>query len=221
VSGPVRVVIADDQALVRDGIRLILGTEPDVEVVAEASDGAEAARAAERYQPDVVLMDVRMPGTDGIEGTRRIHAATAAGTTPVLVLTTFEDDEVLWGAIQAGAAGFVLKDTTADDLIRAVRVVAGGGSWLDPRVTPRVLHAVRARDVPAAVGAVGRLSERETEVLRLMASGANNAEIAAALVVSERTVKSHVGAIFSKLDVRDRAGAIVVAYESGLATPRR
>ena len=216
-GGVVRVVVADDQALVRDGIRLILGTEPDVEVVAEAADGADAARAVERYQPDVVLMDVRMPGTDGIEGTRRIQATVSPP--PVLVLTTFEDDEVLWGAIQAGAAGFVLKDTTADDLIRAVRTVAGGGSWLDPRVTPRVLDAVRARGVPAAVGAVARLSERETEVLKLMASGANNAEIARSLVVSERTVKSHVGAIFSKLSVRDRAGAIVLAYESGLTTP--
>lgn len=216
-GGVVRVVVADDQALVRDGIRLILGTEPDVEVVAEAADGAEAARAVERYQPDVVLMDVRMPGTDGIEGTRRIRATVTPP--PVLVLTTFEDDEVLWGAIQAGAAGFVLKDTTADDLIRAVRTIAGGGSWLDPRVTPRVLDAVRARGVPAAVGAVARLSERETEVLKLMASGANNGEIARSLVVSERTVKSHVGAIFSKLAVRDRAGAIVLAYESGLTTP--
>lgn len=217
MSETIRVVVADDQALVRDGIRLILGTEPDLEVVAEASDGAEAARAAERYQPQVVLMDVRMPDVDGIEGTRRIRSATSPP--PVLVLTTFEDDEVLWGAIQAGAAGFVLKDTTADDLVRAVRTVAGGGSWLDPRVTPRVLDALRTRAVPAAVGAVTRLSERETEVLRLMASGANNAEIARTLVVSERTVKSHVGAIFSKLNVRDRAGAIVLAYESGITTP--
>jgi DNA-binding NarL/FixJ family response regulator len=217
VTSTVRVVIADDQALVRDGIRLILGTEPDLEVVAEAADGAEAARVAERYQPDVVLMDVRMPDVDGIEGTRRVRAQT--NPPPVLVLTTFEDDEVLWGAIEAGAAGFVLKDTTADDLIRAVRVVAGGGSWLDPRVTPRVLDAVRARSLPAATSAVSRLSDRETEVLKLMARGANNAEIARSLMVSERTVKSHVGAIFSKLAVRDRAGAIVLAYESGLTTP--
>jgi DNA-binding NarL/FixJ family response regulator len=211
----IRVVLADDQALVRAGIRLILVTEPDMDVVAECGDGATAADAAHRYRPDVVLMDVRMPDTDGLEGTRLITAR--SGAPPVLMLTTFDDDEVLWGAVQAGAAGFVLKDTEAQDLVRAVRVVAGGGSWLDPRVTPRVLSALRSRAVPSAAGAVRRLSERETEVLRLMASGANNAEIASALMVSERTVKSHVGAIFTKLDVRDRAGAIVLAFESGVA----
>jgi DNA-binding NarL/FixJ family response regulator len=135
----------------------------------------------------------------------------------VLVLTTFDDDDVLWGAIQAGAAGFVLKDAEADDLVRAVRAVAGGGSWLDTRVTPRVLGALRGRSSPGGSASLARLSDRETEVLRLMASGANNAEIASRLYVSERTVKSHVGAIFTKLGVRDRAGAIVLAFESGLA----
>jgi len=215
----IRVVLADDQALVRAGVGLILRTEDDIEVVAECGNGAEAAAAAGRYQPDIVLMDVRMPGTDGLEGTKRIRAQ--AGGPPVLMLTTFDDDEVLWGAVQAGAAGFLLKDTEADDLICAVRIVAAGGSWLDPRVTPRVLAAVRTRSVPAAHQAVSRLSERETEVLRLMASGANNAEIADALIVSERTVKSHVGAIFTKLGVRDRAGAIVLAFEAGIAGPPR
>jgi DNA-binding NarL/FixJ family response regulator len=210
----IRVVLADDQALVREGVTLILRTEGDIEVVADCSDGAGAAAAARRLQPDVVLMDVRMPGTDGLEGTRRLRDL--ADPPPVLMLTTYDDDDVLWGAIQAGAAGFVLKDTKADDLVRAVRAVAAGGSWLDPRVTPRVLGALRSRSTPAAVGAVGRLSDREREVLRLMASGANNTEIAEALLVSERTVKSHIGAIFSKLHVRDRAGAIVLAYESGL-----
>jgi DNA-binding NarL/FixJ family response regulator len=209
-----RVILADDQALVRAGLRLILGTEDDVEVVAECGDGAEALEAVRRYRPDVVLMDVRMPGTDGLEATARLRDDPSAP--PVLMLTTFDDDDVLWGAIEAGAAGFVLKDTEADELVRAVRAVASGGSWLDPRVTPRVLGALRARGVPSATSALNRLSERETEVLRLMASGANNAEIAAALFVSERTVKSHVGAIFTKLGVRDRAGAIVLAFESGV-----
>ncbi len=215
----IRVVLADDQALVRAGIGLILGTEDDIDVVAECGDGAAAAIAARRQRPDIVLMDVRMPGTDGLEGTRRIRADVDGP--PVLMLTTFDDDEVLWGAVQAGAAGFLLKDTEADELVRAVRVVAAGGSWLDPRVTPRVLAAVRTQSVPASSQAVTRLSERETEVLRLMASGANNAEIADALVVSERTVKSHVGAIFMKLGVRDRAGAIVMAFEAGVAGPPR
>jgi DNA-binding NarL/FixJ family response regulator len=215
----IRVVLADDQALVRAGVGLILRTEDDIEVVAECHDGAEAASATTRYHPDIVLMDVRMPGTDGLEGTRRIRSQRDGP--PVLILTTFDDDEVLWGAVQAGAAGFLLKDTGADELVRAVRLVAGGGSWLDPRVTPRVLAAVRTQSVPAAHRAVTRLSERETEVLRLMASGANNAEIADALIVSERTVKSHVSAIFAKLGVRDRAGAIVLAFEAGLAGPPR
>jgi DNA-binding NarL/FixJ family response regulator len=212
----IRVVLADDQALVRAGVTLILRTEADIEVVAECGDGAEAAEAARRYRPDVVLMDVRMPGTDGLQGTRQVAALPDAP--PVLMLTTFDDDEVLWGAIQSGAAGFVLKDTEAEDLVRAVRVVATGGSWLDPRVTPRVLGALRSRQPFASASAgLARLSERETEVLRLMASGANNSEIAGSLMVSERTVKSHVGAIFTKLGVRDRAGAIVLAFESGLA----
>lgn len=209
-----RVVLADDQALVRAGLTLILGTEDDIEVVAECGDGAEAIEAARRYRPDLVLMDVRMPGTDGLEATARLRDGPDGP--PVLMLTTFDDDDVLWGAIEAGAAGFVLKDTEADELVRAVRAVASGGSWLDPRVTPRVLGALRGRGVPAATSALSRLSERETEVLRLMASGANNAEIAGALFVSERTVKSHVGAIFTKLGVRDRAGAIVLAFESGV-----
>jgi DNA-binding NarL/FixJ family response regulator len=213
----IRVVLADDQALVREGVTLILRTEPDIEVVADCSNGADAALAAERHRPDIVLMDVRMPGTDGLDGTRRVRQLSDAP--PVLMLTTYDDDEVLWGAIQTGAAGFVLKDTTADDLVRAVRAVAGGGSWLDPRVTPRVLGALRSRSIPSAVGAVARLSDREREVLKLIASGANNTEIAQALIVSERTVKSHIGAIFSKLGVRDRAGAIVIAYEAGTTDP--
>lgn len=216
----IRIVLADDQPLVRAGLRLILGTEPDIEIVAECNDGAEAIEATRRHRPDAVLMDVRLPNLDGLAATIKIRDL--PHPPPVLMLTTFDDDEVLWGAIQGGAAGFVLKDTAPDDLLKAVRTVADGESWLDPRVTPRVLGALRRRSIPAAAGAIGRLTEREAEVLRLMAGGANNREIASTLHVSERTVKSHVGAIFTKLGVRDRAGAIVLAFESGLAgTPGR
>lgn len=210
-----RVVLADDQPLVRAGLRLILGTEPDIEIVAECDDGTAAVEATRAHLPELVLMDVRMPNVDGIAATAAIREH--ASPPPVLMLTTVDDDEVLWGAIQAGAAGFILKDSDPDELVRAVRTVAGGDSWLDPRVTPRVLGTLRARHVPTAATAVTNLSERETEVLRLMATGANNHEIADALHVSERTVKSHVGTIFGKLGVRDRAAAIVVAFESGLA----
>ncbi len=208
------VVLVDDQPLVRAGLRLILGTEPDLDIVAECDDGGAAVEATKAHRPAIVLMDVRMPGIDGIAATAAIRELLSPP--PVLMLTTFDDDEVLWGAIQAGAAGFILKDSDPDELLRAVRTVAGGASWLDPRVTPRVLGVLRSRAVPAAAGAINRLSGRETEVLRLMASGANNREIADTLHVSERTVKSHVGMIFSKLGVRDRAGAIVLAFESGI-----
>ena len=163
-------------------------------------------------------MDVRMPVLDGLEATRRIRAADGP---PVLVLTTFDDDDVLWGAVEAGAAGFLLKDTAADDIIRAIRTVADGGSWIDPRVTPRLLP--RLRDARPArrrsPSALEPLSEREVEVLALVARGASNAEIAAELFVSERTVKGHVGSIFTKLGARDRAAAIVLAYDAGLVTP--
>jgi DNA-binding NarL/FixJ family response regulator len=216
----IHLVLADDQPLVRAGLRLVLGTEPDIEIDAECSDGAEAIAATRRHRPDLVLMDVRMPNVDGLDATSAIREL--PNPPPVLMLTTFDDDDVLWGAIEHGAAGFVLKDTDPDELVRAVRTIAGGGSWLDTRVTPRVLRALRTRSVPSAAGAVGRLSDREAQVLRLMARGANNREIATAIHVSERTVKSHVGAIFTNLGVRDRAGAIVIAFESGLASaPRR
>ncbi len=216
----IRLVLADDQPLVRAGLRLILGSEPDIDIVAECNDGTEAVEATRQHRPDAVLMDVRMPNLDGLAATTRIRDL--PHPPPVLMLTTFDDDEVLWGAIQRGAAGFVLKDTAPDDLLKAVRTVADGESWLDPRVTPRVLGALRRRSIPAAAGAISRLTEREAEMLRLMATGSNNHEIAGTLHVSERTVKSHVGAIFTKLGVRDRAGAIVLAFESGLAgTPGR
>ena len=167
---------------------------------------------------DVVLMDVRMRGTDGITATRGLHER---GGPPVLVLTTFDEDEVLWGAIEAGAAGFVLKEASAEELIAATRAVAGGGSWLDPAVTARVLEVTRRTALPRRREAsrAGALTARELDVLRRMATGASNPEIAAALVVSEATVKTHVGSIFAKLGVRDRAGAIVFAYQHGIATP--
>jgi DNA-binding NarL/FixJ family response regulator len=168
---------------------------------------------------DVVLMDIRMPRLDGIEATRRLRAS--EGAPPVLVLTTFDEDELLWGAIEAGASGFVLKDTTADQLIAGVAAVAGGGAWFDPAVAPRVLTAYRGRVAPARREArrLDELTEREHDVLRLMSRGASNTEIAATLHVSEATVKTHVGSIFMKLDVRDRAGAIVYAFDHGVVQP--
>ena len=211
----VTVVLIDDQPLVRAGIAFILSTEPGFTVASEAGNGELRVRAVADHRPDVVLMDVRMPVMDGLEATRRIRAA---GGPPVLVLTTFDDDDVLWGAVEAGAAGFLLKDATADDIVRAVRTVADGGAWIDPRVTPRLMQALRtSRPVPPVV--LAALSEREVEVLTLLARGASNTEIAAELFVSERTVKGHVGSIFTKLGARDRAAAIVLAYDAGLVAP--
>ena len=218
VLGRLRVVLVDDQPLVRAGIAFILSTEPGMDVVAEAENGELGVVAVDAHRPDVVLMDIRMPVLDGLQATLRIRAADGP---PVLVLTTFDDDEVLWGAVESGAAGFLLKDTSADDMIRAVRAVAGGGSWLDPRVTPRLLDGLR-RARPAHVpeaAALARLSDRELEVLTLIARGSSNVEIAESLFVSERTVKGHVGSIFTKLGARDRAAAIVLAYDAGLVVP--
>jgi DNA-binding NarL/FixJ family response regulator len=214
----VRVVIVDDQPLVRSGIAFIIATEPGLRVVSEAPNGELGLVSVKNSKPHIVLMDIRMPVMDGITATRHLHDA---GGPPVLVLTTFDDDDVLWGALQAGAAGFLLKDTSADDLIAAIRTVAGGGSWLDPRVTPRVLAAVRdiRRTTRGGIRGLDDLSEREREVLTLIASGASNPEIAQVLVLSERTVKGHVGNIFAKLGTRDRAAAIILAFESGLVVP--
>lgn len=216
----IRLLLVDDQELVRAGLRLILSAEDDLEVVGEAPDGRAGVDAARALDPDVVLMDVRMPVLDGIEATRQLAAD---GGKRILALTTFEDDEVLWGIIEAGAAGFVLKDAPAADLVGAIRVTARGGSWLDPSVADRVLTVLRER--PGAVASAARhpvdpLTEREREVLRLVASGANNAEIAESLFVSERTVKGHISAIFAKLGVRDRPAAIIRAYDAGIVTPR-
>lgn len=218
-TGDVRVVVVDDQPLVRSGISFIISTEPGMHVVSEAPNGELGLLAVKNHNPDIVLMDIRMPVLDGISATRSLHESDGP---PVLVLTTFDDDDVLWGALQAGAAGFLLKDTPADDLIAAIRMVAKGGSWLDPRVTPRVLEAARdnRRVGGNEVRGFENLSQREVEVLALIASGASNLEIAEALHLSERTVKGHVSSIFTKLGARDRAAAIILAFEAGLVVPR-
>jgi DNA-binding NarL/FixJ family response regulator len=215
----IRVALVDDQAIVRAGLARILSPTDGFEVVAEYADGRQAVDELPALRPDVTLMDVRMPRLDGIAATERLSRG--AEPIPVLVLTTFGEDEVLWGAIEAGAAGFVLKDSSAEDLIAAVRAVAGGGAWFDPGVAPRVLERYRRVVAPATRDAVRLelLTDREHDVLRLMARGATNAEIAAALYVAEATVKTHVGSIFTKLGVRDRAAAIVFAYDHGVVTP--
>lgn len=215
----IRVALVDDQAIVRAGLARILAPEDGFEVVTECADGEEALAVLPDTRPNVVLMDVRMPRMDGIEATRRL--SDDPGAPPVLVLTSFDEDEVLWSAIEVGAAGFVLKDASAADLIAAARAVAGGGAWFDPAVTPRVLGAYRRSVAPSQREArrLGLLTEREHDVLRRIARGATNAEVAASLYVSEATVKSHIGSIFTKLGVRDRAAAIVYAYDHGIVTP--
>jgi DNA-binding NarL/FixJ family response regulator/class 3 adenylate cyclase len=216
----IRVVIVDDQPVVRAGVARILGPGDGFEVVAECGDGDEVVAAVALHQPDVVLMDIRMRRVDGVTAIRALSAT--GNPPPVLVLTTFDDDDVLWDSLDAGAAGFVLKDAAAEDLIAATRAVANGAAWLDPRVVPRVLNAFRSNARPRIVEAarIDALTDREHDVLRHMARGATNAEIAAALFVSEPTVKSHIGSIFSKLAVRDRAAAIVFAYDHGIVDPR-
>lgn len=212
----VDVLLVDDQDLVRSGLRRILRRKDGFTIIAECADGDEVPDAVARYRPDVVVMDLRMKRVDGIEATRRL---TAADGPPVLALTTFNDDELLSGALRAGANGFVLKDSSAEDLIRAVRAVAQGDSYLDPAVTSRVLTTYRKSAEPRHA-AVGDLTARELDVLRLIAKGHSNAEIADQLSISGLTVKSHIGHIFIKLDLRDRAAAIIHAYDTGLVSPR-
>ena len=214
----IRVALVDDQAIVRAGLARILSPADGFEVIAECADGREALDELPPLDPDVVLMDIRMPVLDGIAATAGLREA---ADTVVLVLTTFGEDEVLWGALEAGAAGFVLKDSSAEDLIAAVRAVAAGAAWFDPAVAPRVLEHYRRRVAPAGRQAarLELLSERERAVLRLMARGATNGEIATALYVAEATVKTHIGSIFGKLGVRDRPAAIVFAYDHGVVTP--
>lgn len=214
----VRVLLADDQALVRAGFRKILEAEPDVEVVAEATDGAEAVAKAERFRPDVILMDIRMPVLDGIAATRRI---VEAGLPPrVLILTTFGLDEYVCDALRAGASGFLLKDAPPEDLVAVLDVVARGDALLDPAVTRGVIEAfTRLPSEPTAPAALERLTPRERDVLELLARGRSNAEIAERLVVSEGTVKTHVARVLQKLDLRDRIQAVIFAYECGLVRP--
>jgi len=213
----VRVVLVDDEAMVRVGLRMVLTAEPDIEVVGEAGDGREAIALARATAPDVVLMDVRMPDVDGIEATAAI---VQEPTSPrVLVLTTFDLDDVVYDALRAGASGFLLKDAPEERLLTAIRVVADGGSLFAPSVTRRLIEEFSRRAAPAAPPTLEELTPRELEVLRLVAGGLSNGEIAARLVVSEHTVKTHVAHILQKLDLRDRTQAVVLAYESGLVRP--
>ncbi len=216
-GGTTRVLLVDDQALVRGGFRMILEVEPDLEVVGEAADGAHGVAEAARLRPDVVLMDVQMPGLDGIAATARV---VAAGTGRVVVLTTFDSDEHLFAALRAGASGFLLKNADPDDLVAAVRAVARGHALLAPEVTRRVVERFAAPSGAAfRPELLADLTERERGVLLLLARGLSNAEIAAELFLGEATVKTHVSRVLLKLGVRDRVQAVVLAYESGLVRP--
>ncbi|MFD5655595.1 MULTISPECIES: response regulator [unclassified Streptomyces] len=217
----VRVVVADDQELVRSGFSMILQAQPDIEVVAEAGDGAEAVAAVERYAPDVLLLDIRMPVMDGLDAARRVCARSAC---KVVMLTTFDLDEYVYEALYAGASGFLLKDVRRDDLVHAVRVVAAGDSLLAPAVTRRLVADIvrRRREEAAADVTPARLevlTAREVETLRLLARGLSNSEIATTLFVSEHTVKTHVSNVLGKLGLRDRVQAVICAYETGLVAP--
>lgn len=217
----IRVGIADDQALVRDGLRVQLGYAEGIDVVGEAANGEQAVALARQQRPDVLLMDVRMPVLDGIEATRRIRADPAIAAVRVLILTTFHHDEHVYGALTAGASGFLLKDATPEEIVHAVRVVAAGESLLAPAVTTRLVREFAGR--PAAgkprPGLLDSLTEREREVLVLVAQGLSNSEIAGRLVVSPLTAKTHVSRILTKLGLRDRTQLVVAAYEAGLVVP--
>jgi DNA-binding NarL/FixJ family response regulator len=217
----IRVVLVDDQAMVRAGFRMILQSSGDIEVVGEAGDGEAAIAAARRDHPDVVLMDVEMPTMNGLDATRRIIDEDTAGTR-VVILTTFERDDYIFTALQAGASGFLLKNAPPEELIKAVRIVAGGDALLAPSVTRRIIEEyARSRPVTPRSTDHHRLSERETEVLRLLATGVSNAELAALLFIGEGTAKTHVSNVLNKLGLRDRVQAVVFAYENGIVVPGR
>ena len=227
----IRVLIVDDQAMIRAGFRMIIEAEPDITVVGEAGDGIEALEMAARSTPDVVLMDVRMPRMDGIEAARQMlcdrddHAKATAGSPKlprVLMLTTFDLDDYVYAALRAGVSGFMLKDAPAEQLVEAIRVIAAGEALLAPSVTRRLIEDINkrpSRDAITAVPGLDQLTEREDEVLRLVAKGLSNAEVADQLYLGEATIKTHVGRILMKLNLRDRVQAVVLAYESGLITP--
>ncbi|HEU5470929.1 MAG TPA: response regulator transcription factor [Actinophytocola sp.] len=221
----IRVVVADDQAVVRAGFRTILESEVDIEVVGEAADGAAAVAVARRHRPDLVLMDVRMPGTDGIAATRQLAGTAVPEPIPVLVVTTFDLDEYVFAALRAGASGFLLKDTEPDELVTAVRVVAAGDGLVAPAVTRRLIaefaRVSAAPEPSSGADPLAELTEREREILLLIARGLSNAEIARTLVVSASTVKTHVGNLLAKLGCRDRVQAVVLAYETGAVQPGR
>ncbi|AVT37692.1 response regulator [Plantactinospora sp. BB1] len=215
----IRVLLVDDQPMVRAGLGLILRTQPDIQVVGECDDGADVAHTLTECSPDIICMDVRMPGIDGVEATRRLQAANGP---PVCILTTFGDEDVLWSAVDAGAAGFELKSATPENLIEAVRTVASGGTWIDGTLLKPILDSYRqsTRSTTSHRTKLGALTNREIDVLRLMARGSSNREIAEHLLLAETTVKTHVGSLFAKLGARDRAAAIVFAYDAGLVKPR-
>jgi len=217
----IRVLIADDQALIRAGFRMLIEAREGFEVVGDAGDGLEAVTLARQTRPDVVLMDIRMPVMDGVEATRILAASTADPAPRVIILTTFDIDQYVYDALYAGASGFLLKDTPPSDLIRAIEVVAAGEAMLDPSVTRRLIERFAQLPSPRAINpsVLKDLSTRETEVLRLIAKGLSNAQIAAELIVSETTVKSHVAHLLMKLGLHDRVQAVVFAYESGFVTP--
>ncbi|WP_399923443.1 response regulator [Streptomyces kanamyceticus] len=230
----VRVVLADDQPLVRAGLRVLMADAPDIDVVGEAGTGTEAVRLARDVRPDVVVMDIRMPGMDGIEATRLIKEG--GGSVRVLVLTTFDDDEYVYGALRAGASGFLVKDMALEDILAAIRVVAAGDGLIAPSVTRRLIEEFAARPEPGppsaprsveagakggVKGAVEGITGREREVLTLIGRGLSNAEVAAQLFITVATVKAHVARLFTKLDARDRVQLVIIAYEAGLVAPPR
>jgi DNA-binding NarL/FixJ family response regulator len=210
----IRVLVADDQSMVRAGFRMLLAGEKDIDVVAEASNGLDAVNKAARFRPTVVLMDIRMPELDGLQATRRILAADNAAR--ILILTTFDLDEYVFEALRAGASGFVLKDDSPEQLIAAIRTVAGGDALLSPTITKRVIQKFARMSRPAPPKQLDELSDRERDVFRLMARGLSNAEIGNELYISETTVKTHVTHILQKLDLRDRVQAVVLAYQTGV-----